>query len=85
MFLFLSLNFVVHYFFPRSTLVQYKVIEDKVPSAYYKLSDPSAQIRSYVYDVVRSSIPRLELDNAFASKDDIANAVSNFNCPYDKA
>ena len=55
--------------------MQYKVIEDKVPSAYYKLSDPIAQIRSYVYDVVRSSIPRLELDHVFSSKDDIANAV----------
>ena len=57
--------------------MQYQVIADKVPSAYYKLSDPAAQIRSYVYDVVRSSIPRLELDHVFASKDDIANAVMN--------
>jgi regulator of protease activity HflC (stomatin/prohibitin superfamily) len=55
--------------------VQYKVIEDKVPSAFYKLTDPKAQIRSYVFDVVRSSVPRLDLDSAFASKDDIANSV----------
>lgn len=65
------LAIILEYFFT----VQYKVIEDKVPSAYYKLSDPSNQIRSYVYDVVRSSIPRLELDSVFASKDEIANAV----------
>lgn len=57
--------------------VQYKVIEDKVPSAFYKLTDPRAQIRSYVFDVVRSSIPRLDLDSAFASKDDVANNVKN--------
>jgi len=57
--------------------VQYKVKEDKVPSAFYKLTDPKAQIRSYVFDVVRSSIPRLDLDDAFASKDDIANSVKN--------
>eukprot|EP01039_Chlorochromonas_danica_P002509 gene2509-2747_t len=57
--------------------VQYKVIEDKVPSAFYKLTDPQAQIRSYVFDVVRSSVPRLDLDSAFASKDDIANSVKN--------
>ena len=53
------------------------MVEDKVPSAYYKLTDPRAQIRSYVFDVVRSSIPRMELDDAFASKDEVANAVKN--------
>lgn len=57
--------------------VQYKVMEDKVPSAFYKLTDPRSQIRSYVFDVVRSSIPRLDLDEAFASKDDVANNVKN--------
>jgi regulator of protease activity HflC (stomatin/prohibitin superfamily) len=50
---------------------------DKVPSAFYKLTDHVSQIRSYVFDVVRSSIPRLELDEAFASKDDVANNVKN--------
>jgi regulator of protease activity HflC (stomatin/prohibitin superfamily) len=55
--------------------VQYKVVEEKVPSAYYKLSDPQSQIRSYIYDVVRSSVPRMDLDASFASKDDVANAV----------
>lgn len=57
--------------------VQYKVVEEKVPSAYYKLSDPQSQIRSYIYDVVRSSVPRLDLDASFASKDDVANAVKS--------
>jgi len=70
--------YYIYYSYINLYVVQYKVIEDKVPSAYYKLSDPSAQIKSYVYDVVRSSIPRLELDNAFASKDEIANAVWSF-------
>jgi regulator of protease activity HflC (stomatin/prohibitin superfamily) len=55
--------------------VQYRVMPDKVPSAYYKLTDPRSQIRSYVFDVVRSSVPRLDLDAAFASKDDVANSV----------
>lgn len=55
--------------------VQFKVKEDSVPSAFYKLTDRNAQIRSYVFDVVRSSFPRLELDESFASKDDVARAV----------
>jgi len=57
--------------------VLYKVIEEKVPSAYYKLTDPASQIRSYVFDVIRSSIPRMDLDEAFASKETIAHSVKN--------
>lgn len=48
---------------------------DKVPSAYYKLTDSTSQIKSYVFDVIRGSIPQMELDQAFESKDHIANAV----------
>jgi regulator of protease activity HflC (stomatin/prohibitin superfamily) len=55
--------------------VQYRVMPDKVPSAYYKLTDPRSQIRSYVFDVVRGAVPRLDLDAAFASKDDVAHSV----------
>lgn len=55
--------------------VQYRVISEKAYDAYYRLSDPREQVRSYVFDVVRSTVPRMELDEAFASKEDIANAV----------
>jgi regulator of protease activity HflC (stomatin/prohibitin superfamily) len=55
--------------------VQYRVKEEKVSSAFYRLTDPAAQIKSYVFDVIRSSIPALELDEAFASKDTVAHAV----------
>ncbi len=33
------------------------------------------QIKSYVFDVIRSSIPLLLIDDAFASKDTLAHAV----------
>lgn len=55
--------------------VQYVIREDSVPAAYYRLSDPEAQIRSYVFDTVRSALSGLELDRAFESKDDIATNV----------
>lgn len=55
--------------------VQYYVPEANVEDAYYRLSDPQAQIRSYVFDVVRSALSQLELDQAFESKDDIAQSV----------
>jgi len=33
------------------------------------------QIRAYVYDVVRATLPRMLLDEAFEAKDDIAHAI----------
>ncbi len=55
--------------------VQYKIIREKVNDSYYKLSDPIAQIESYIFDVVRSEIPKLTLDEVFVNKDTVALAV----------
>jgi regulator of protease activity HflC (stomatin/prohibitin superfamily) len=57
--------------------VQYLVLPDKVYDAYYKLGDPSKQIESFVYDVVRAQVPKLDLDEVFVKKDDIADAVKS--------
>jgi len=54
---------------------QYSVIRDKVSDAYYSLNNPKEQIASYIFDQVRAEVPRLELDDVFSKKDDIANAV----------
>ncbi len=55
--------------------VQYVIGEENVVDAYYKLANPEEQIRSYVFDTVRSSLSTLTLDTAFESKDDIASSV----------
>jgi len=55
--------------------VQFRVITESAYDAYYRLSDPRGQIQSYVFDVVRSTVPRMELDEAFASKADISAAT----------
>lgn len=55
--------------------VQYVIREESVQDAYYRLSNPEAQIRSYVFDTVRSALSGLDLDAAFESKDDIARSV----------
>ena len=55
--------------------VQYRVLEEGAYAAYYRLTDPRGQIQSYVFDVVRSTVPKMELDEAFASKDEVAGAV----------
>lgn len=55
--------------------VQYYVIPEKVYDAFYKLADPSQQINSYVFDVVRAKVPKIKLDDLFEKKDEIALAV----------
>jgi len=55
--------------------VQYYVIPEKVYEAFYKLADPSQQINSYVFDVVRAKVPKIKLDDLFEKKDEIALAV----------
>nr|WP_294935106.1 SPFH domain-containing protein [uncultured Flavobacterium sp.] len=55
--------------------VQFKVLQEKVYDAFYKLEYPHDQITSYVFDVVRAEVPKLILDDVFERKDDIAIAV----------
>lgn len=55
--------------------VQFRVLIQNSYDAFYRLSDPRSQIQSYVFDVIRSTIPRMELDESFASKQEIAKEV----------
>ena len=55
--------------------VQYRVLNEKVYDAFYKLDYPQDQITSYVFDVIRAEVPKMKLDDVFEKKDDIANAV----------
>jgi regulator of protease activity HflC (stomatin/prohibitin superfamily) len=53
--------------------VQNRVRPEKVYDAFYKLSDPTAQIKSYVEQVILGHVPGMTLDEVFASS--IAAAV----------
>jgi len=55
--------------------VQNRVRPEKVYDAYYKLSDPVAQIKSYVEQVILGHVPGMTLDEVFASQSSIAAAV----------
>jgi regulator of protease activity HflC (stomatin/prohibitin superfamily) len=55
--------------------VQYQVMSDKLWDAFYSLDNPRHQIASYVFDDVRAEVPKMELDDVFAKKEDIAIAV----------
>ena len=56
---------------------QYRVNEQNVTDAYYKLMRPEAQIKSYIEDALRSSVPNLTLDELFEKKDEIALEVQH--------
>ena len=55
--------------------VQNRVRPEKVFDAFYKLSDPVAQIKSYVEQVILGHVPGMTLDEVFASQSSIAAAV----------
>jgi len=55
--------------------VQNRVRQEKVYDAFYKLSDPVAQIKSYVEQVILGHVPGMTLDEVFASQSSIAAAV----------
>jgi regulator of protease activity HflC (stomatin/prohibitin superfamily) len=55
--------------------VQYRALADKASDAFYRLSNTREQIQSYVFDVIRASVPKMYLDAVFEQKDEIAKGV----------
>jgi len=55
--------------------VQNRVRPENVYDAFYKLSNPAAQIQSYVEQVILGHVPGMTLDEVFASQSGIAAAV----------
>jgi len=52
-----------------------KTTSEDIWNAFYKLSHPQEQIKSWVYDAVRAKVPEMPLDDVFERKDDIAHHV----------
>jgi regulator of protease activity HflC (stomatin/prohibitin superfamily) len=57
------------------TSVQLQINDQRVFEAFYKLANPSSQIRSYIFDIVRAQVPSMTLDKVYESKDEIANNI----------
>ncbi|KAF6263260.1 flagellar associated protein [Scenedesmus sp. NREL 46B-D3] len=55
--------------------VQYQIVPESLYDAFYRLTDYRSQIRSYVFDVVRATVPKIILDDVFVTKEEIANDV----------
>ena len=55
--------------------VQYQISEENAYEAFYRMAQPERQIGAYVSDVIRSTVPKLKIDQVFETKQDIAHAV----------
>ena len=57
--------------------IQYLIKADveSIQNSFYELADSTAQIESFVFDAVRAEVPKMELDNVYENKDNIANTV----------
>ncbi len=55
--------------------VQYQVLDDKIPDAFYKLSAPQKQIESFVFNSILGHVPKLTLDETFEQQSGISVAV----------
>jgi regulator of protease activity HflC (stomatin/prohibitin superfamily) len=55
--------------------VQNRVRPENAYDAFYKLADPTVQIKSYVEQVILGHVPGMTLDEVFASQSSIAAAV----------
>ncbi|KAL5231968.1 hypothetical protein ABZP36_030744 [Zizania latifolia] len=55
--------------------VQYRALSEKASDAFYRLTNTREQIQSYVFDVIRASVPKMNLDDTFEQKNEIAKAV----------
>ncbi|KAK4733830.1 hypothetical protein R3W88_008091 [Solanum pinnatisectum] len=47
--------------------IQYRAFAENAADAFYKLSNTKGQIQSYVFDVIRASVPRMGLDAAMSA------------------
>ncbi|PON95889.1 Stomatin family [Trema orientale] len=57
--------------------IQYRALQEKAADAFYKLTNANSQIQAYVFDVIRASVPKLELDAVFEQKSHLAKAVED--------
>ncbi|KAK3004316.1 hypothetical protein RJ639_018867 [Escallonia herrerae] len=57
--------------------VQYRALANKASDAFYRLTNTKTQIQAYVFDVIRGTVPKLNLDDVFEQKNGIAKAVED--------
>lgn len=56
--------------------MQYQVVNESIYDAFYRLTNPKAQITAYVFDVVRAIVPKSNLDDVFLTKEEVTLPAS---------
>lgn len=56
--------------------VQFSVNGQQCEDAIYKLASVSDQIEAYVSNIVRSKVPKMDIDEAFEAKDELSSSIS---------
>lgn len=59
------------------TAIQYNVEESQVRVALFEVANPKQQIQACVDDVLRSTLPSLDLDEAYASKEVLVSSIKS--------
>jgi len=57
------------------TAIQYRINKMRIKQAVFEIDNPEAQIRAAVDNVVRSSLPNLDLDQAYGNKESLCNDI----------
>ena len=57
--------------------IQYQTNATHLFNSFYSLQSPTRQITSHTHDILRSTLPQLELDDIFSSQDSIAFELHN--------
>ncbi|CAL5185040.1 unnamed protein product [Lathyrus oleraceus] len=55
--------------------IQYRVVKESADDAFYELQNPQEQIQAYVFDVTRAIVPKMNLDELFEQKGEVAKGV----------
>lgn len=54
--------------------IQYQVVREAIYDAFYKLTNSRTQITAYVFDVVRASVPKMDLDEIYVVRTSLITA-----------
>jgi len=58
-----------------TTAVQYRINKENVKAAVFEITDPQSQMKSHVDNVLRSTLPSMDLDNAYSLKEDMVKDI----------
>jgi regulator of protease activity HflC (stomatin/prohibitin superfamily) len=58
--------------------IQFRVVLERAYDAYYSLTDVHLQIQTHVFDVIRSTLPKMDLDGVFLTKSDVSDQVFTY-------